>query len=145
MELSLKRLLTEIEQKWEKPSFGEEREEFERTAEELDLKLEKLHDAFKNGNLRLLPKSIWEKLNNTDSIKTDSFDSLVQVLQKYKKKDPEFERDWLGMKNAYKKGLPMKAPIVLKHKGEYHLIAGNTRLMVARVLGVQPFVFLISA
>jgi hypothetical protein len=145
MELSLKRLITESEQKWEKPSFEEEREEFTRTAEELDLNIDALEKSFKSGNLRMLPNRVWDKLKNTDSNKTESFDQLVQVIQKYKKKDPTFERDWLGLKKAYKQGLPMKAPIVLKHGKEFYLIAGNTRLMVAKVLGVQPFIYLVTA
>lgn len=143
MSLSLKRLIIESEQKWEKPSFNEELEEFERTAEELDLDINSLKNAFENGELRMLPSRIWEKIKNTDSLKTDSFDSIVQVIQKYQKKDPEFERDWRGLKNSYNKKHPMKAPIVLKHNKEFYLIAGNTRLMVAKVLGVTPFVYLI--
>jgi hypothetical protein len=145
MELSLKRLIIESEQKWEKPSFEEEREEFERTAEELDIPIEKLETAFKEGNLRMMPKSIWEKLKNTDSTKTESFYELVMVLQKYQKKDPEFERDWKGLRKAFDKKLPMKAPIVLKHDKEFYLISGNTRLMVAKVLETQPvFIYLVS-
>jgi hypothetical protein len=145
MDISLKRLITESEQKWEKPSFDEEKEEFERTAEELDIPLSELEDAFNHGNLRMMPKPIWEKLKNTDSANTETFDELVQILQKYKKKDPEFERDWRTLRKAFDKKLPMKAPIVLKHDKEFYLISGNTRLMVAKVLETQPvFIYLVS-
>lgn len=142
MGTSLKQLLLEIENKWEKPSFEEERSEFEKIAEELDLDMSELERNFTNGELRMFPKKIWNQLKNTDSTKTTSFDDLVQVIQKMKKTDPEFDRDWKGIALAIKKGLPMKAPIILKHKKAYYLIAGNTRLMVAKAMDNQPFIWL---
>ena len=118
---------------WNKPSFESEKEEFERTAKELNLSFEVLKNAFKSGQVKQLTNNIWQKLENTDSWQTDT-------MEKVKKLAEEYNKDLDSIINAKK--LPM--PIILKNKNEYYLIAGNTRLMYSRANKINPQIFLIT-
>ena len=145
MEVTLKELLMEIENKWERPSIDDERDAIESVETEYDMEIGSIVNAFPNGNMRMLPDSIWQSLQNTDSTKTESFYDLVQVIQKQQKKDPSYDKDWKGLRDVYSDDIKkMKAPIVVKHKGDYILVSGNARLMVAKAMKISPFVFLVQ-
>lgn len=145
MDLKLKDLILESEKKWKIPSFNDEYNNLEFIAEQLDLSMDTIKTEFNQGELRILPNSIWDKLKNTDSTKTENFHDLVQVIQKYQKKDPEYSKDWKSIKNGMKDSMAkMTAPVVMKHGKDYYLISGNCRLMVAKALSVQPFVYLFT-
>lgn len=145
MEITLKQLLLEIDNKWEIPSLNDEEAAIRSAAEEFDLSLKTIVDRFPSGQLRLMPQKVWERLKNTDSTKTESFYDMVQTIQKHQKKDPTYEKDWKNIKDGFKDDVKkMKAPIVVRHKNEYILLAGNARLMVAKAMNVPPFVYLFS-
>lgn len=145
MEVTLKQLLLEIEQKWEIPSLNDEEDSIRSAAEEFELSVKEIIAKFPTGQLRLLPKKVWETLQNTDSTNTYSFYDVVNVIQKHQKKDPSYEKDWQDIKDGYKDDFKkMDAPIVIKRGKDYILLAGNARLMVAKAMGITPFVYLFS-
>lgn len=51
-------------------------------------------------------------------------------------------RDWQSIKSGVERGQAYDAPIVMKYRDTYHLVSGNTRLMVAKALGRKPQVWL---
>jgi len=54
-------------------------------------------------------------------------------------------RDWKSIKDAYERDTSMEAPIIAKlPNGIFHLISGNTRLCVARVIGLIPKIVLLN-
>jgi hypothetical protein len=131
-------LLFENHTTWIKPSIQEEMEEIKRTAEELHMPLRALLLAAQRGSLVVLDDVFWSQMENTDSWETTDMD-IVEKL------GTEYERDVDGLVQAMKTGQTLPAPLVLlKPNGIPYLIGGNTRLMVARALGIRPKVFLIK-
>jgi len=123
---------------WAMPSWSEEREEFERVAASDGLDVRKLRAAFDRGRLIPLSDADWSRLENTDS-----GPGLTSVAAR--RLALEYERDLDSMMDAMRDGEQLPAPIVLqKHDGSLTLVAGNTRLMVARLLGVRPTVLFIQ-
>jgi hypothetical protein len=53
-------------------------------------------------------------------------------------------RDFDRIIQGFQRGNKMPAPIVLTQNNQPYLVAGNTRLMVARALKIQPKIFLIT-
>lgn len=126
---------------WIKPFITDEVEELTLTSEILEIDEKKLISVFNNGKLIQLTTDIWNKLENTDSseMEQDDYNSL-------KKYSNEYNRDYNRIISGIKQSQNLPAPIVLHLKDEnrYYLVAGNTRLMVCRVLGIQPKVFLLT-
>ena len=125
---------------WKKPDLQEEIEEIERTAVALDIDASKLFADAKKGKIIDLSDDIWSKLDNTDSWEIKSIEDAKLLADEYGKDIESLIRGFeLG-----KGSIP--APIILKRQqGGYYLIAGNTRLMVARAFGMTPKVLLVEA
>ena len=125
---------------WKKPDLQEEIEEIERTAVALDIDASKLFEDAKKGKIIDLSDDIWSKLDNTDSWEIKSIEDAKLLADEYGKDIESLIRGFeLG-----KGSIP--APIILKRQqGGYYLIAGNTRLMVARAFGMTPKVLLVEA
>ena len=123
---------------WVYPDVDDEMNEIERTSQELDINLQQLIDCFQNARLITLKDNIWSRLDNTDSydIEQGDMESVTHLSSQYGK-------DLQGILKAFDNGGSLPAPIVLKSRGRYYLIAGNTRLMAARVHGVIPNVLLV--
>jgi len=120
---------------WLRPSLEEEAEEVQRTALELGLEPDKILSAAKDASLEILPEGLWSKTQNTDSFSVSTLEEVIRLARGYNK---DFASILRGMASA------VPAPIVLLRKGEPpYLIAGNTRLMVARVLGRTPKVLMV--
>lgn len=120
------------------PHIQEERGEFERAGKEFELDPEVLMFlAEEEGVMCQLSSEIWERLENTDSygIKKDDWTEVGVHAR-------EGDRDWVTLKEKITKGETLDAPIIFKYGERYHLISGNTRLMVARALGLTPAVFI---
>ena len=91
-----------------------------------------------NAKLVTLTDEIWRKLGNTDSWETKTWDEV-------KERADEYGKDWETVAEGMRNGDELPAPIVVKWKnGTYRLIGGNTRLMVARVLGIRPKIALFT-
>ncbi len=134
------------------PNLERERGEIRRVAQEVfDLNdPEKIRqfgiqflEAAKTAPLVELSEDIWSKLQNTDSYGIPSQDwSLVE--EHAVGGHPDSPRDWQFYKARCEQGDPVDAPTILKTGETYHLVSGNTRLMVARALGITPKVLLVE-
>jgi len=122
---------------WVSPNIDEEMPEFELTSETLNIDLNILIDAAQDAKLVPLDEfSMWRYLLNTESykIKKGDMDAVYSIASKY-------GRDVESIINAFVQGGTLPAPIVLVRKNlKPYLIGGNTRLMVARAMGVQPLI-----
>jgi hypothetical protein len=125
--------LTRLAGLWILPAYKEEREEFARVSQETKIPLATLYHACRKAQLRPLVDKDWKRLENTDSYKVKTLKQVQQLAQTYGK---ELE----PILNAMNKGTSLPAPIVLEFAGKLILVAGNTRLMAARVLKKPPTV-----
>ena len=122
---------------WYKPLMSEEHEEMERTSEDLGIDLHEIEDEYQKGSLVELTDNIWGKMENTDSWGIESLEDARRYAEDYGK---DIER----IVEGFESGEELPAPIVLiKPDGVPYLVAGNTRLMVARALGVTPKVVMV--
>ncbi len=121
---------------WIEPDVEIESDGFNHTAESFGMSPAKMMDAARQGQLVELPFSIWGQIENSDSFDAGSL-SAVDARAKGQ------GRDTASLKQAYSTGARMPAPIVWwREDGSYYLIAGNTRLMLAKAFGLRPKVFL---
>ena len=120
---------------WVAPDIDEEMVEFELTSDVLNIDLNNLIDAAHDAKLVPLDEfSMWRFLLNTESykIKKGDLDAVYPIAAKY-------GRDIESILDVFSQGGTLPAPIVLVRKNlKPYLIGGNTRLMVARAMGVQP-------
>ena len=120
---------------WVAPDIDEEMAEFELTSDVLNIDLNNLIDAAHDAKLVPLDEfSMWRFLLNTESyqIKKGDLDAVYPIAAKY-------GRDIESILDVFSQGGTLPAPIVLVRKNlKPYLIGGNTRLMVARAMGVQP-------
>lgn len=122
--------------RWIAPEVEVESDEFTRTAESFGMSPTKMMDAAKNGQLVELPFSIWGQIENTDSFDVGSLSAVDSRAKGY-------GRDTTSLKQAYSTGARIPAPIIWwREDGSYYLIAGNTRLMLAKAFGLRPKVFI---
>lgn len=122
---------------WTRPSLDEEYDEIERTGGELDIDPEEIFSRARVAELTPLSDKMWRDLENTDSWDTQDEDKVRTLASRYGK-------DIDSVYKGFDDGATMPAPIVLMVAGAPpYLIAGNTRLMVARSRGVRPMVLLV--
>ena len=122
---------------WQKPSLEEERGELERHAEQSGIDLECLISAFEKAELEELSDEDWMNMENCDS--RDTTWTAVQVGEHL-----EGKRDFQKIEDGLKRGDIMPAPVVLYRKGHRpNLLAGNSRLLGCRALGITPMVLAI--
>lgn len=120
------------------PLLAKEEGELEKASEELGLSLKRLVEAFHLGELRPLSDGDWKRMNNTESWGTTS-------MEKVKEKSEYYERDFQSLTKAFKQNNSIEAPIVLKRQdATLYLVAGDTRLMCMRAMGIKPSVYVIS-
>lgn len=128
------------------PVVEKEVGEIERVAKEFDLKKSFVSDFIersRNSQIVELSENDWEKLENTDSftIAPSDWDAVAKVAVDG---HPDHPRDWKGYKLRMEKFLTMDAPIIVRIGETLHLVSGNTRLMVARALKINPKVLIVD-
>jgi hypothetical protein len=131
------------------PEIAKEAGEIRRVAEEVfgdrdaENFLSRFMEAAKTAPLTELSEDMWSQLENTDSYGIPPQDwSLVE--EHAVAGHSSNSRDWQLLKARYEQGATIEAPMVLKANGILHLVSGNTRLMVARALGITPKVLLVE-
>mgnify|MGYP000922222227 CR=1 FL=1 len=119
------------------PDVFAENGELERVAQNFEIDLSVLEYQAQNGELITLEEDIWSTLENSDSptIETGDWKQVEELSL-------QVERNWEDLKNKLEKGIVLEAPIIMKFGNRYHLVAGNTRLMVSKAMGVVPKVLL---
>ena len=121
---------------WKKPDFKSELNEFKRVAKEKDINLKDLKKAYDSAELVFLEKNFWKKIENTDSWETTTREKAEAVAKKHNRNIDRIYNNIHG---------EMDAPIVLINGNDPPtLVSGNTRLMVCRVMGIQPDIVLIK-
>jgi hypothetical protein len=123
---------------WVVPSYEDEIGEFRRYTDLGEDDMKWVRAQFTPDRLRPLTDVIWRSLGNTDSYDVRDEAEAVNLAEKY-------EKDWKSIKTRLLSGGSIDAPIILVRGGQYELVAGNTRLMMSRVLGVQPKVLFVQS
>jgi hypothetical protein len=101
--------------------------------------IERFMLALQSASLVPLSEDVWGKLENSDSFPIQNGDwETVRSLAE------QVNRDWNSLKEKMENGTPLDAPIILKIKDNFYLVSGNTRLMIARALGITPEVVLVD-
>ena len=129
---------------WIRPDLLSERNEITRTAtfiaggDAMPAVRKRIYDALTQANLVSLSDEDWAILENTDSrdIQHGDFETVKKMAEAN-------NRDYLKIKNALEQGTPLPAPTIVRYgEDKLHKIAGNTRLMVAKALGIRPQVLI---
>ena len=134
---------------WTKDRFDDEIEEFKRFAEEYvdetDQALREGLDYLKKKYDRARPKILidnkWKNMKNTGSWNTDSIDKIFKNLKRdrVKRDVSRIVTQFFGTGPIDKINGNVACPIaVTRDDGRTFLIAGNTRLSMARALGIRP-------
>lgn len=128
--------------KWLLPDIERELGEIERTAKtfsplgftEMQMRI---LNALDKGEAMDLTDDIWSQLENTDS-----WDITPGQMESVLYHTDHSGRDPIRIENAIRDSTPLPMPIIIiQEDGTPYKIAGNTRLMVARALGITPKVF----
>lgn len=128
-----------------KSYINSEMDEIERAVQDLsrdeniDISVKEVKEKFNNAEPRTLIKSIWSKLENTESNKIDKGDieSVEKIAKKYNKTNPN------KLKKVLESG-EYNPPMIIQFGDRYHLVAGNTRLSTAAAIGMSPKVLIIK-
>jgi hypothetical protein len=128
---------------WVKVSFADEKEEFLRTVNEFSDSKQKtenfklLESKYKIAKIVSLNNRDWSKMQNTDSWETDTLDKIQKAVKSTPRSIESVINEFFSSK--------VRSPIALKlGDGSLYLIAGNTRLMVAKMLEVKPKIVIIE-
>ena len=93
-----------------------------------------LREKFLRGKIDQLTDEMWSALDNSDSWRTTAYGQVMQLAEGYGK-------DAASIYAAMLAGIPLPMPLIVLESGRPPtLVAGNTRLMVARSLGLRPLV-----
>lgn len=131
---------------WEKADFSAEQEEFERTIREFDssrkrflTNLAYLKEQYKTASVIELSNEDWKAMQNTDSWETTTRKKIQLAINANNE-----SRDLTRVFNQFAAG-KVKAPIAIRlEDNTLYLVAGNTRLMIARVLKISPKIVIIA-
>ena len=144
--------------KWTKDNFRNEINEFERITKEfigndpLELQpnlryLERLYDQ---ARPRILRDLLWRRVQNTGSFNIRSFDDIFRNLRSdgVRRNVSNIATQFIGEGRVNDFNGSVHCPIILyapNNKGsEYNLVAGNTRLSMAKALDIQPKVIILE-
>jgi ParB-like chromosome segregation protein Spo0J len=118
------------------PDIEKEDGEFGRVAETFGLEPSLLMREARKGEMIRLTEELLSQLENADANTFQAGD--WKAVHNYSNPDGVYKRDWETLKNKIEEGVVLDAPIVMKFCDRYHLVAGNTRLMIARAKGIEP-------
>jgi hypothetical protein len=133
---------------WAIPSYEDEKKEYTRAANELQ-QFAKEHPQVKNLLNSNFVKDIHDRgemvsfdqiqeVENTDYYNVNNIEDVEKLSKKY-------GREYQNIIDGLKTKQPMNMPIVLSIEDDWHtLIAGNTRMMVFKALGIVPNVWLVK-
>jgi hypothetical protein len=108
--------------------------EFSRTIEDLDLSItpKEMVELFENTPETILTDEVWGDLDNCDNtVQTE--DEVRERLMVYDRDPDVYDKILEELK-----GGRWYPPLILKMDDYYYLVAGNTRLMVAKVNHIHP-------
>jgi len=95
-----------------------------------------LQYAFEAGKEVILGEDLWSKLDNSDSFKIKNLEQAVKISD-------QNDKNWKSILEAIKEEKQLPLPMVLNWADDkYYLVAGNTRLMIYKALGLTPVVLM---
>jgi hypothetical protein len=137
---------------WKKVPYESEVGEFRRITTEILKKNSKFTNAYVSSYLKKeynkkrptsLSFSMWKNLSNTDSYQVANFTDIDEAIRK--NEPSSGKRNMLVVLDEIL-GKTVRCPIILRYSStDYTLIAGNTRLMAMKVIGIMPKVIVIDA
>jgi len=131
--------------KFLKVPYNSERGEFERVAKDFSGGNQKaflenkksLEKKYSVSRLYELRDDLWKKLENTDSYLIENMNDIKKAVRKNSASSGN-----RNIENVFKEFIngSVRAPIILCYDSnkKYTLVAGNTRLMVARLMKIKP-------
>ncbi len=130
---------------WTRPDLAEEMGELEGAAEALGVELKTLIEVFNDAQLEILNRADWASLRNGDSRdETWTLDEVVSWIRQRNNLQEDADRDVQRVIDGCEKGDSIPAPIVIFKEGDDpFLVAGNTRLLVARAKKLIPKVLVL--
>ena len=145
--------------KWLKGEFADERTEFERIVREFILgndlyevynQMRYLEGLYYRSFPERLKDKIWRQLGNTGSFGASSFEEVFKNLRiDGERRDvSRIVTQYIGEGRVNDFSGRVECPIIVhtpENEGfKYHLVAGNTRLSIASVLGIEPKVIILN-
>lgn len=126
--------------RYTKPSFENEQHEFHRVSDHFGVPLHHLKTAYEKSTASVLTPHIANKLENTDAHDGLTSQKARHLLGTYGRSASRQQHTANAFKNK-----KVETPIILHHSATntYHLIAGNTRLMHAKLHGITPMVHIV--
>lgn len=98
-----------------------------------------------------LTKEMLSELDNTNARDIDegNFDQVNTTIMLNAEGNPEHVRDWGDLKSKMELNQELDMPVLVKVRNKegkemLHTMSGNTRLMVARALGIMPNVAIVD-
>jgi len=131
---------TDTSDNFKYPDIENEKVEFDRVAQTFGIETSVLMFEAHTGELVQLTDDVWNKLENTDANSFEVGD--WEAVHDHSNPNGQKKRDWEELRDKISKGTVLDAPIIMKFGDRYHLVSGNTRLMVSRAKGIQPKVLL---
>lgn len=131
---------------WVKADISKEAGEFERVIQNFYPNLishEEIINFIKNEYETIEPVELdnitWQYLENTDSssIAVNDFEKIKEIAN-------QVGRDYESILNGLRNNSEMERPIIIQIPGENpHLVSGNTRLCLSKVLNIIPEVYIL--
>ena len=108
--------------------------------------IQRFYERSANINIQPLDEELLNKLDNTDAgdVEKGDFDTVDRKLAEITANDPLSQRDWKDLMTKIIGGAEMDMPVIVKYGDIFHLMSGNTRLMISRALGKVPEVAIID-
>jgi hypothetical protein len=131
---------TGIKECFKYPDILKEGGEFDRVAETFGIEASVLMFQAQSGELVELGDDVWDKLENTDANTFEAGD--WDAVHAHSNPNGEKKRDWEELRDKIDSGTVLDAPIIMKFGDRYHLVSGNTRLMVSKAKGISPKVLI---
>jgi len=136
---------------YKKSKFENEMDEFDRVVSQFsngtdpdwDYKMFQIKQIYTTARVSLISTRIWQILENTDSYHTDTREKIMKAIKSNSASSGK--RDIDSVIKEYESN-SVRAPILLSYEGgrKYTLVAGNTRLMVAKMMGINPKVLILK-
>ncbi len=138
---------------WVRPDFQKEKGELERVTRDFLLRepntqnIRQVVEALKGSPTIEFSDTDWEQLENTDSfhnVGLGQIEEARKICNGYNEElEEENKRNFDVLLEGFHQGNKMECPVILKNsEGKMHLVSGNTRLMIARALGIRPRVII---
>jgi hypothetical protein len=90
-----------------------------------------------------LTEDLWRELENTDSfdVMLGDYATIRECVEAQKR---DYEARVTPQMRQINNGTAISAPIIVRYGNTLHLVAGNTRLMLARAAGQTPKVVIVQ-